>query len=220
MATPAGPGTTNDAATSRNPPTPVTPTHALRHPVTPLNEPRPQRSRIRQTNSRSHRPETRPKTRLPKPTLTHARQSALVHGQGATVPNPSWAWSAGAMISTLDDLRIWARTVATGILPDGDALISPVTQKQRLITPPTTIPGAGYGLGIFDVQGWIGHNGSLPGYESLTVYLPSAQATLVVLLNTDIDYKGSEPSTVLGDAITKIVSPDHVFNLPAEPAGR
>ncbi|MER5748393.1 serine hydrolase domain-containing protein [Streptomyces sp. NPDC002088] len=134
--------------------------------------------------------------------------------------NPSWAWSAGAMISTLDDLRIWARTVATGTLPDGDPLISPVTQKQRLITPPTTIPGAGYGLGIFNVQGWIGHNGSLPGYESLTIYLPAAQATLVVLLNTDISFKGSEPSTVLGDAITKIVSPDHVFNLPAEPAAR
>ncbi|WP_367319393.1 serine hydrolase domain-containing protein [Streptomyces sp. HUAS ZL42] len=134
--------------------------------------------------------------------------------------NPSWAWAAGAMISKLDDLRIWARTVATGQLPDGSTLISPVVQKQRLTTPPSTFPGAGYGLGIFDVRGWLGHNGSLPGYESLTVYLPSAQATLVVLLNTDINYKGEEPSTVFGEAITKIISPDHVFDLPAQPAAR
>ncbi|MFF4732985.1 serine hydrolase domain-containing protein [Streptomyces mirabilis] len=134
--------------------------------------------------------------------------------------NPSWAWAAGAMISSLDDLRVWARTVATGVLPDGTTLISPATQKQRLTTPPTTIPGAGYGLGIFNVQGWIGHNGSLPGYESLTVYLPAAQATLVVLLNTDIDHNGAEPSTLFGEAITKIVSPGHVFNLPAQPAAR
>jgi D-alanyl-D-alanine carboxypeptidase len=134
--------------------------------------------------------------------------------------NPSWGWAAGAMISKLEDLRVWARTVATGQLPDGDRLISPATQKQRLTTPPTTIPGAGYGLGIFDVQGWIGHNGSLPGYESLTIHLPSARATLVLVLNTDIDYKGQEPSTVFGDAITKIISPDHVFNLPAQPAAR
>ncbi|MFI5684057.1 serine hydrolase domain-containing protein [Streptomyces sp. NPDC051636] len=134
--------------------------------------------------------------------------------------NPSWGWAAGAMISDLEDLRVWARTVATGQLPDGSRLISAATQKQRLITPATPIPGAGYGLGIFDVQGWIGHNGSLPGYESLTIYLPSAQATLVVVLNTDINYKGAEPSTLFGDAITKIVSPDHVFNLPAEPAAR
>ncbi|KUN38051.1 serine hydrolase [Streptomyces longwoodensis] len=132
--------------------------------------------------------------------------------------NPSWAWAAGAMISQLQDLRVWARTVATGQLPDGDRMVSEATQKQRLATPPTSIPGAGYGLGIFDVQGWIGHNGSLPGYESLTVYLPSAQATLVVMLNTDINYKGQEPSTVFGDAITRIISPDHVFDLPAEPA--
>ncbi|MDX2674890.1 serine hydrolase domain-containing protein [Streptomyces sp. NY05-11A] len=132
--------------------------------------------------------------------------------------NPSWGWAAGAMISTLDDLRIWARTVATGVLPDGHRMVSAATQKQRLITPATPIPGAGYGLGIFNVQGWIGHNGSLPGYETLTIYLPSARATIVVVLNTDINYKNQEPSTVFGDAITTIVSPNHVFDLPAEPA--
>ncbi|MFI5875483.1 serine hydrolase domain-containing protein [Streptomyces sp. NPDC051445] len=134
--------------------------------------------------------------------------------------DPSWGWAAGAMISQLEDLRVWARTVATGVLPDGGRMISPATQRQRLITPPTPIPGAGYGLGIFDVQGWIGHNGSLPGYESLTIYLPSARATLVVVLNTDINYKNQEPSTLFGDAITRIISPDHVFDLPAEPAAR
>jgi D-alanyl-D-alanine carboxypeptidase len=135
--------------------------------------------------------------------------------------NPSWAWAAGAMVSNLDDLHTWARTAATGIFPDGTVMVSPAVQKQRLTTPPTGIPGAGYGLGIFDVQGWIGHNGSLPGYEALTVYLPSTQTTVVVLLNTDVNYKGNiEPSTVFGQAITEIISPDHVFNLPAEPAAR
>jgi D-alanyl-D-alanine carboxypeptidase len=145
-------------------------------------------------------------------------QTASGKVETATDWNPSWGWAAGAMISNLNDLHTWARTVATGVLPDGTTLISPATQKQRLTTPPTTIPGAGYGLGIFNVQGWIGHNGSLPGYESLTIYLPSAQATVVVVLNTDINYNGSEPSTLFGEAITKIVSPGHIFNLPAQPA--
>ncbi|MEU6660418.1 serine hydrolase domain-containing protein [Streptomyces sp. NPDC046821] len=134
--------------------------------------------------------------------------------------NPSWAWAAGAMISTLNDLRTWAPTVATGTFPNGTRMISAATQAQRLTTPPSTFPGAGYGLGIFDVQGWIGHNGSLPGYESLTIYLPSAKATLVVLLNTDITHAGSEPSTLFGEAITKIVTPNNVFALPAQHAGR
>ncbi|MGW7549028.1 serine hydrolase domain-containing protein [Streptomyces sp. NPDC054770] len=129
--------------------------------------------------------------------------------------NPSWGWAAGAMISNLDDLHTWARTVATGVFPDGTAMVGPAVQKQRLTTPSTGIRGAGYGLGIFDVQGWIGHNGSLPGYESLTIYLPSTRTTVVVLLNTDISYKGDiEPSTLFGQAVTGIVSPAHVFNLP------
>ncbi|MFF8731820.1 serine hydrolase domain-containing protein [Streptomyces sp. NPDC015171] len=134
--------------------------------------------------------------------------------------NPSWGWAAGAMISTLDDLRVWAPTVATGELPDGRRMISAATQRQRLVTPATPIRGAGYGLGIFDVQGWIGHNGSLPGYESLTVYLPATRTTLVVLLNTDIGYRGEEPSTLFGRAVTEIISPRHVFDLPAEPTVR
>jgi D-alanyl-D-alanine carboxypeptidase len=132
--------------------------------------------------------------------------------------NPSWGWAAGAMISTLDDLRVWAPAVATGELPDGKRMISPATQRLRLSTRGTPLPGVGYGLGIFDVHGWIGHNGSLPGYESLTIYLPATRTTLVVLLNTDIDHDGEEPSTLFGQAITEIIAPRHVFNLPAEPA--
>jgi D-alanyl-D-alanine carboxypeptidase len=150
----------------------------------------------------------------------YTNQTASGKVEDAADWNPSWGWAAGAMISKLQDMRVWARTVATGQLPDGKRLISTGLQKQRLVTPDTPVPGTGYGLGIFDVQGWIGHNGSLPGYESLTVYLPEARATLVVLLNTDINYKGEEPSTLFGEAITRIISPDHVFQLPAQPAAR
>ncbi|MFD9336861.1 serine hydrolase domain-containing protein [Streptomyces sp. NPDC060028] len=134
----------------------------------------------------------------------------------ATGWNPSWGWAAGAIISDLQDLRSWARTLATG------TLLTPATQAERLKTTPIGIPGAGYGLGIFDVQGWIGHNGSLPGYESLTVYLPQAQATLVVLLNTDVLHDGKEPSAFFGEAITTVVTPDHVYpgHQPPTPKSR
>ncbi|MFI2348894.1 serine hydrolase domain-containing protein [Streptomyces sp. NPDC019443] len=141
-------------------------------------------------------------------------QTATGKVEDATDWNPSWGWAAGAMISDLNDLRSWAHTLATG------TLLSPATQAQRMKMSPSGLPDTGYGLGIFNVAGWIGHNGSLPGYESLVVYLPEAKATLVVLLNTDINYKGSEPSTLFGQAITRIVSPQHVFKLPAQPAGQ
>jgi D-alanyl-D-alanine carboxypeptidase len=120
--------------------------------------------------------------------------------------NPSWGWSAGAMISNMHDLHRWAKIVATG------TLLSPETQKQRLKTLPTGFPGLSYGLGIFETGGWIGHNGSIPGYESVTVYLPALKATLVVLINTDITTGGQEPSTLLARAVTRIATPDHVYD--------
>ncbi|MFG2230703.1 serine hydrolase domain-containing protein [Streptomyces sp. NPDC048723] len=132
-------------------------------------------------------------------------QTASGKAVDSTHWNPSWGWAAGEMVSDLQDLRSWARTLATG------TLLKPATQAERLKTTPMDIPGAGYGLGIFDVQGWIGHNGSIPGYEVLAVYLPSARATMVIVLNTDSQYKGQEPSTLFGEAVTSIVTPDHVY---------
>jgi D-alanyl-D-alanine carboxypeptidase len=123
--------------------------------------------------------------------------------------DPSWAWAAGAMISTLDDMHIWAPALATG------QLLSPAMQQQRLQTVNASglPPQDGYGLGIFNLAGWIGHNGSLPGYQSVAVYLLEQQRTLVILINTDVDYQGSEPSTTLATAITKEISPDHIYSL-------
>lgn len=142
----------------------------------------------------------------------YTNQTATGKTEDATDWNPSWGWAAGAMISNLPDLRSWARTLATG------TLLTPATQAQRLkVSPAGDLPDTGYGLGIFNVEGWIGHNGSLPGYQSLTVYLPQSQATMVVLLNTDIAHDGSEPSALFGEAITQVVTPGHLFKLPAEP---
>jgi D-alanyl-D-alanine carboxypeptidase len=127
----------------------------------------------------------------------------------ATDWDPTWAWAAGAMISTLDDMRIWAPALATG------KLLTPQMQEQRLQTvgSPGMPPQDGYGLGIFNLGGWIGHNGSLPGYQSVVVYLPQKQTSLVILTNTDIEYQGGEPSTTLATAITKELTPDHIYSL-------
>jgi D-alanyl-D-alanine carboxypeptidase len=127
----------------------------------------------------------------------------------ATDWNPSWGWAAGAMISTLDDMRIWADALALG------TLLTPETQRQRLdtVNAPPLPPQDGYGLGIFDLAGWVGHNGSLPGYQTVVAHLPEKQMTLVIMSDTDVPAGGGEPSTALANAITKIVSPDHVYTL-------
>lgn len=127
----------------------------------------------------------------------------------ATDWNPSWSWAAGAMISTLEDLHVWTIALATG------ELLSATTQHQRLQTVPE--PGVaadiGYGLGVFDLAGWIGHSGTVPGYGTVAVYLPDRQLTLVVLVNTDIRYRGIDPCMTLAAAITRVVSPDHVYDV-------
>jgi D-alanyl-D-alanine carboxypeptidase len=152
-------------------------------------------------------------TEFPSPHAQgYTKQTPNGKQANATNWNPSWAWAAGAMISTLGDLHRWARDVATG------NLLTPATQQQRLrFIPIPNFGGAGYGLALFNVKGWIGHNGSLPGYESLTIYLPSRQATIVVLLNidnTDINPAAPDVTTLIGQAITRIITPKHVFDLP------
>lgn len=136
----------------------------------------------------------------------YTNQTLSGETEDSTDWNPSWAWSAGAMISNLRDLRVWAKVLATG------TLLSPAAQAERLKMLPIGVPGTSYGLGILDSNGWIGHNGSLPGYESVTVYLPEEDATLVVLLNTDSLHNGQEPSTLLAKAITTIATPAHIYD--------
>jgi D-alanyl-D-alanine carboxypeptidase len=117
--------------------------------------------------------------------------------------NPDVAWTAGAMISTLDDLRLWARALATG------ALLSPAMQRERLET--TAIPiadgiTAGYGLGLFSIAGFVGHNGGIPGYSSIAVHLPEANATLVGLVNKS-GLEGGEADAIMWD-IAKLLFPE------------
>jgi D-alanyl-D-alanine carboxypeptidase len=139
----------------------------------------------------------------------YTKQTANGEEAVATDWNPSWAWAAGAMISTLDDMRAWSVALATG------KLLTPQMQEQRLqtVSSPGMPPEDGYGLGIFNLGGWIGHNGSLPGYQSVVVYLPEKQTSLVILTNTDIEYQGGEASTTLATAITKELTPDHIYSL-------
>ncbi|GHF91140.1 serine hydrolase domain-containing protein [Streptomyces filamentosus] len=152
--------------------------------------------------------------RFPEP---HARgytdQTPTGAVADATDWNPSWAWAAGAMVSNLHDLRRWAPVVATG------KLLGPATQAQRMKTLPTGFPGTTYGLGILKTGGWIGHNGSIPGYETVTVYLPSKRATLVLMLNTDSLSGGQEPSTLVARAVTEVITPQNVYAGSVTPRG-
>ena len=93
--------------------------------------------------------------------------------------NFSWAWSAGAMVSTLEDLRVYVRALASG-----HGLLDRRTQRQRLTFVKTTIPHVRYGLGLAKVGGFIGHNGEVPGYGGMMLHSVEDDITIVVLGNT------------------------------------
>jgi D-alanyl-D-alanine carboxypeptidase len=93
-----------------------------------------------------------------------------------TFSNPNVPWTAGAMVSTLDDLRVWAKALATG------ALLKPETQAERLRFGALADGSGltGYGLGVAKFGDFIGHSGVTLGYTTSVLYLPDADATLVL----------------------------------------
>jgi len=121
-----------------------------------------------------------------------------------TASNPAVAWSAGAMISTLDDLRIWAKALATG------ALLTPQTHAEQMkfgaiATKPIHV---GYGLGIANFGGLIGHNGAIFGYTTAMFYVPAADATIVIEGNLASNFSNS--ATEIAYALAKRLMPDLV----------
>ncbi|WP_236654371.1 serine hydrolase domain-containing protein [Streptacidiphilus anmyonensis] len=150
-----------------------------------------------------------PTTYLPRP-RPHGYTAQTLNGTvaDATGWSTSWGWADADMVSDLKDLHDWAYDLYRG------TLLSRHTQAQRLRFIPTGQPGLGYGLGVADFNGWIGHNGEVPGYETVDVYLPSERATLVVMVNTDVPYQGNvanAPGDLLATAVTSVITPKNVF---------
>ncbi len=95
----------------------------------------------------------------------------------ATHWNPAWGWTAGELISDLDDLLTYGHALVTG-----QGLLDAQLQTRRL-----TFPGpAGYGIAIGCIDGWVGHTGTLPGYETTLYFDTRSGTTVVVQANSDI----------------------------------
>lgn len=142
----------------------------------------------------------------------YTKQTPTGSEADATLFNPSWGNAAGQMLSDRDDLKIWAKALGEG------TLLSAEMQKERLTWAPYGSPTFRYGLGIGYYNGWIGHTGSLPGYNTGAYYLPSKKAVLVIQANTDtrlVITPGNppveeEPVNGILREIAKIVTPENV----------
>lgn len=106
--------------------------------------------------------------------------------------NPSIAWTAGAMISTVDDVARFYRALLHG------RLLPPAQQRELLATIPVNDTGElfaeHYGLGIYSVQlscgtAW-GHDGGIIGFKTFAYTSPDGNRQAVIVYN---DYKKSVP---------------------------
>lgn len=111
----------------------------------------------------------------------------------ATESNPDVGWAAGAMISNLNDLSVWAELLATG------AMLSPETQAARLqFVPMAEGSPVQYGLGIMELLGFVGHNGGIAGYSTIMLYDPDDGSTIVVAANLSDEHGGGADTIALG----------------------
>jgi D-alanyl-D-alanine carboxypeptidase len=116
--------------------------------------------------------------------------------------DPSSHWTSGAIISNVYDLRIWGEALAKG------SLLSPAMQDQRLIwVNNPNDSNKFYGLGIMKFGEFLGHDGTMPGFESLVYHLPSRNATIVVLANT-LSPPNPPPQEEIFKAIVELLIPE------------
>jgi D-alanyl-D-alanine carboxypeptidase len=153
---------------------------------------------------------------------TEAMPSPWVHGysldkQGNwedisnTIP-VSFMWSAGEMISDLNDIRRWIELYATG------KTIGSGSYKDLINCIPF-LGNTSFGLGITCSEGWYGYTGALPGYNTADYYSPATGTTIVAWIN----YQAKEPvegvASVMVRDIARILTPDHVPFVYKETSG-
>jgi D-alanyl-D-alanine carboxypeptidase len=115
-----------------------------------------------------------------------------------TEQNPSWAWAAGAVISTAGDLADWVEA-----LVDGDVLDAEMQQtRMESLGPTSDEPDAArYGYALAEMGPFLGHTGELPGYNSFMGREPEADVTLVVWANLAPTPEGEDPATEIAKAL-------------------
>jgi D-alanyl-D-alanine carboxypeptidase len=132
--------------------------------------------------------------------LAPEQQAAALAGtlepEDVTDWNPSPGWTAGAVISTAEDMAAYTKTlVAGGLLDDR-------TQQLRLdsIQPvdPSNPGGIGYGMGLARIpRNLIGHTGKIAGFDSVAGYDPDVGLLVVILTNLNETPAAKDPAVQL-----------------------
>ncbi|WP_458687139.1 serine hydrolase domain-containing protein [Nocardia tengchongensis] len=129
-----------------------------------------------------------------------AALAGTLQPNNSTTSSPSWAWTAGAAISTVEDMTTFTKALVGGKLLDAKF------QKMRMdsIQPidPANPAVAGYGLGLVRFgEHQYGHDGQLPGFMSYMASDPDSGLTIVVATNLAAVPSGEGSALVLVKAM-------------------
>jgi D-alanyl-D-alanine carboxypeptidase len=132
--------------------------------------------------------------KLPPDQIKAARAGTLLPND-VTDSNPSWAWAAGAAVSTADDMSVWAKALCDG------SLLNEEWQRQRLDSMRPTGNGASYGLALAKFGPLYGHTGEIPGFQTFVGHDPDTSVTLVVWTNLKASPEGEPPATEIAKTL-------------------
>ena len=110
--------------------------------------------------------------------------------------SPTSAWTAGQIISNVDDMLTWGRVLSTG-----QGILDEEMAVERLEAIPAE---GGYGYGNGCIAGWVGHTGDIEGYNTTVYHHTASDSTIVVLVNSDIPSGDCSESKTLPDNPTGV----------------
>ncbi len=127
-----------------------------------------------------------------------------------TTYNMTWAFSAGAIVSTTDDLNRFYRAVLT-------AKLFPPAQLAEMeqTVPINSIDG--YGLGLMSAQGCagtiLGHDGSVPGFLTYSFDSTDGQRQITVSMDRSLTVPAAVP-----EAINNLLLTEFCYGAGARPS--
>lgn len=103
-----------------------------------------------------------------------------------TLNSVSWTWGTGNIISTIEDLNVFVKAFVNGVLFNKDLYNNFIqTHNDKL----------DYGFGCMRInKEWYGHNGQIPGYQTIALYSPTNDMSIVIMTNVYADKNGIKPA--------------------------
>lgn len=145
------------------------------------------------------------------PEETAAARAGSLLPNDVTVMSPSWAWAAGGVVSSADDLMTWIKAFVGGDLLD--------VANQQLWWDSIRIqheedPRVFYGYGITEVRFGENrltyHEGQLPGFNTMAVHDEANDVSMVIWTNLSVTQDVDNAFTVMARLL------QHIYNTPAD----